>query len=157
MFTDTQYEALGVPRNRHLAINKDPQFFDMGVCGPFRTDTTNLTQYCGMFLTPTLRNAADRGVYFHNGVYHTLKEVMDFYNLRNTSPERIYPKDASGKVRKYDDLPAKYQANVDIADAPFDRKSGDTPAMTDGEIDDIIAFMKTLGDGYRPDGSGDGS
>jgi cytochrome c peroxidase len=148
MFTDTQYEALGVPRNPHLAQNKDPKFFDMGICGPFRTDMVNLTQYCGMFLTPTLRNTADRGVYFHNGVYHTLKEVMDFYNLRNTNPDKIYPKDASGKVEKYDDLPAKYQANVDVADAPFDRKFGDKPAMTDDEINDIIAFMKTLNDGY---------
>lgn len=150
MFTDTQYEALGVPRNHDLAQNKDPKFFDMGVCGPFRTDMTKQTQYCGMFLTPTLRNVATRHAFFHNGVYHDLKQVMDFYNLRNTSPEKIYPKDASGKVMKYDDLPSQYQANIDVADAPFDRKFGDKPAMTEGEINDIIAFMKTLDDGYKP-------
>jgi cytochrome c peroxidase len=151
VFTDTQYEALGVPRNAHLAQNKDPKFFDMGVCGPFRTDVAKQTQFCGMFLTPTLRNTAERGVYFHNGVYHTLRQVMDFYNLRNTSPEKIYPRDANGKVEKYDDLPAQYQANIDVADAPFDRKFGEKPAMTDAEIDDIIAFMKTLNDGYKVD------
>jgi cytochrome c peroxidase len=149
MFTDTQYEALGVPRNPHLALNKDPKFFDMGVCGPFRQDLANLTQYCGMFLTPTLRNSASRGVYFHNGVYRTLNQVMDFYNLRNTHPEKIYPVDASGKADKYNDLPKQYQANIDIQDAPFDRKAGDQNAMTDAEIDDIIAFMKTLDDGYQ--------
>lgn len=149
LFTDTQYEALGVPRNHALAQNKDPKFFDMGVCGPFRDDMTKQTQYCGMFLTPTLRNVATRGVFFHNGVYHNLKQVMDFYNLRNTSPDKIYPRDASGKVMKYDDLPPQYQANVDVADAPFDRKFGDKPAMTDQDIDDIIAFMKTLDDGYK--------
>ena len=75
-----------MPRNRELAQNKDPKFYDMGVCGPFRSDMANQTQYCGMFLTPTLRNSATRGVFFHNGVYHTLKQVMDFYNLRNTEP-----------------------------------------------------------------------
>jgi cytochrome c peroxidase len=48
----------------------------------------------------------------------------------------------------YDDLPEKYHSNVDVADAPFDRKFGDKPAMTDGDINDIIAFMKTLDDGY---------
>ncbi|WP_233805559.1 cytochrome-c peroxidase [Paraburkholderia sp. HP33-1] len=149
LFTDTQYEALGVPRNRELAPNKDPKFYDMGICGPFRTDMTKETQYCGMFLTPTLRNAAERKVFFHNGVYHDLKQVLDFYNLRNTSPDRIYPRDASGKVQKYDDLPAQYHANVDVADAPFDRKFGDPPAMTDRDIEDIIAFMKTLSDGYK--------
>lgn len=151
LFTDTQYESLGVPRNRDLPINKNPQFYDMGVCGPFRTDAATLTQYCGMFLTPTLRNVATRHAFFHNGVYHDLKQVMDFYNLRNTNPEKIYPLDAAGKPRKYDDLPEKYHANVDVADAPFDRKLGDKPAMTDDEIKDIIAFMNTLTDGYKPD------
>ncbi|MFM0302501.1 cytochrome c peroxidase [Paraburkholderia sediminicola] len=153
VFTDTQYEALGVPRNPAIPANKDPKFFDMGVCGPFRDDMTKETQYCGMFLTPTLRNAAERKVFFHNGVYHDLKQVMDFYNLRNTAPEKIYPRDASGKVQKYNDLPAQYHANVDVADAPFDRKFGDQPAMTDQDIQDIIAFMKTLSDGYKAAGS----
>lgn len=153
VFTDTQYEALGVPRNPAIPANKDPKFFDMGVCGPFRDDMTKETQYCGMFLTPTLRNVAERKVYFHNGVYHDLKQVMDFYNLRNTAPEKIYPRDASGKVQKYNDLPAQYHANVDVADAPFDRKFGDQPAMTDQDIQDIIAFMKTLSDGYKASGS----
>ncbi|RKP49603.1 cytochrome-c peroxidase [Pararobbsia silviterrae] len=149
VFTDTQYEALGVPRNRTLAQNKDPAFFDMGVCGPFRSDIATQTQFCGMFLTPTLRNSAERGVYFHNGVYHTLKQVMDFYNLRNTHPDAIYPRDANGKLQPYDDLPARYRANIDVADAPFDRKFGDPNAMSDQDIDDIIAFMKTLSDGYK--------
>jgi cytochrome c peroxidase len=58
-----------------------------------------------MFLTPTLRNVAERKVFFHNDVYHDLKQVMDFYNLRNTEPEKIYPRDTSGKVQKYNDLP----------------------------------------------------
>jgi hypothetical protein len=31
----------------------------------------------------------------------------------------------------------------------FDRKFGDKPAMTDEDINDIIAFMKTLDDGYE--------
>ncbi|WP_042267197.1 cytochrome-c peroxidase [Paraburkholderia heleia] len=149
LFTDTQYEALGVPRNPTLPSNKDPKFYDLGVCGPFRSDLVQQTQYCAMFLTPTLRNAATRHVFFHNGVYHDLKQVMDFYNLRNTNPDRIYPKDASGKVQKYNDIPAKYQGNVDVADAPFDRQYGDKPAMTDQDIQDIIAFMGTLNDGYR--------
>jgi cytochrome c peroxidase len=149
MFTDTQYEALGVPRNLDLPQNKDPKFFDLGICGPLRTDMAKQTQYCGMFLTPTLRNVATRGAFFHNGVYHNLKQVMDFYNLRNTSPEKIYSHDASGKVSKFDDIPPQYQSNVDVADAPLDRKPGDKPAMTEEEINDLIAFIKTLNDGYK--------
>jgi cytochrome c peroxidase len=150
LFTDTQFEALGVPRNTALQVNKDPKFFDLGACGPFRTDIKDQTQFCGMFITPTLRNVATRHVFFHNGVYHDLKQVMDFYNLRNTSPEKIYPHDASGKVALFNDIPAQYQKNVDFQDAPFDRKPGDKPAMTDQDIQDIIAFMNTLTDGYHP-------
>lgn len=149
MFTDYQYEALGVPRNTKLAINHDPKFFDMGICGPFRDDLKDQTQYCGMFLTPTLRNVDTRKVFFHNGVYHSLDDVMAFYNERNTAPEKFYPKGADGKVQKFDDLPVKFKANIDTKDAPFDRNFGDKPAMTAGEMKDIIAFLHTLNDGYR--------
>jgi cytochrome c peroxidase len=147
LFTDTEYEALGVPRNPRLVANRDPHHADLGVCGPVRKDLAGQPQYCGMFLTPTLRNAARRGVYFHNGVYHDLRQVLDFYNLRDVAPGRIYPRDASGRVLRYNDLPPRYRANIDVADAPLDRKPGDRPALTDGEIDDIIAFIHTLDDG----------
>jgi len=150
LFTDTQYEALAVPRNPELAQNRDPKAFDIGLCGPIRKDLVQQTQYCSMFLTPTLRNSAARHIYFHNGVYHDLKHVMDFYNLRNTNPEKIYSHDASGKVIVFDDVPKQYQPNIDFADAPFDVKPTDKPAMTDQDIQDIIAFIGTLNDGYRP-------
>ena len=150
LFTDTEYEALGVPRNPRLAADRNPGFHDLGLCGPLRTDLASQTQYCGMFLTPTLRNTARRGVYFHNGVYHDLHDVLRFYDFRDTEPARIYPRDAGGRVMKYDDLPRRYWANVDVADAPFDRRPGDKPALTDGEMDDIVAFLGTLDDGYKP-------
>ncbi|MBU9290671.1 cytochrome-c peroxidase [Burkholderia multivorans] len=146
MFTDYQYEALAVPRNRQLAQNRDPAFYDLGVCGPFREDLKDQTQYCGMFLTPTLRNAATRHVFFHNGVYHTLDQVMAFYNERSIAPQKFYARGADGKVDQYDDIPPKYRANVDVTDAPFDRKPGDTPAMTAQDIKDIEAFLGTLTD-----------
>lgn len=150
LFTDHQYEALGAPRNAALANNGDPGYFDLGVCGPHRTDIAEQTQYCGMFLTPSLRNTATRRAFFHNGVFRSLEQVLDFYNFRDTNPEKIYPRNADGAVQKYDDLPAKYHANVDVSDPPFDRHAGDTPAMTAQDEADIIAFMKTLTDGYQP-------
>lgn len=152
LFTDTQYEALAVPRNNALPANRNPKFHDLGVCGPFRTDISAQTQYCAMFLTPTLRNAATRHVFFHNGVYHDLKHVVDFYNLRATNPEKIYPKNAAGKVEKYDDIPAQYQANVDVTDAPLNLKPGDKPVLSDQDVQDVIAFIRTLDDGYKPAG-----
>jgi cytochrome c peroxidase len=148
LFTDHQFEALGAPRNAALAVNADASFYDLGICGPYRTDMSADTQYCGLFMTPTLRNVATRRVFFHNGVFTTLKQVMDFYNFRDTAPEKVHPRAADGTVRKFDDLPVQYWANVDVTDPPFDRKAGDRPAMTESDEDDIIAFVKTLVDGY---------
>lgn len=148
LFTDTQYEALGVPRNNHLPLNKNPHFHDLGLCGPFRKDLARQTQYCGMFLTPTLRNVDRRTVFFHNGVYHSLEQVLDFYNLRAVAPGKIYPRGADGKVELYNDLPKAYWSNVDTTDAPFNRHVGDPPPLTRQDIQDIIAFLHTLDDGY---------
>ena len=150
LFTDTQYEALGVPRNPHLPANSNPRDVDLGLCGPLRTDLKNQPEYCGMFLTPTLRNVARRPVYFHNGVYHDLRQVLDFYNFRDVRPQAIYPVGADGDVDKYNDLPARYRANIDTIDPPFNRKPGQPPAMSAQDMRDIIAFLKTLNDGWRP-------
>lgn len=150
LFTDHQYEALAVPRNAALAANRDPPYFDLGICGPYRSDLATETQYCGLFATPTLRNVATRHVFFHNGVYHTLQQVLDFYDFRDVAPAKIYPRGQGGKVAKYDDIPPRYRANVDVSDPPFDRSLGDKPAMSPEDERDIIAFLKTLTDGYQP-------
>lgn len=146
VFTDGQFEALGAPRNARLLANRDPAYFDLGICGPHRTDMAGDTQFCGMFITPTLRNVATRQVFFHNGVFTSLRQVMDFYAFRDVQPEKVYPGGS-----KYDDIPQKFQANVDVADPPFDRNSGDPPAISPQDEADIIAFLHTLTDGYRPE------
>jgi cytochrome c peroxidase len=149
LFTDHQYEALAVPRNSELAVNRDPKFFDLGICGPMRTDLAGQTQYCGMFRTPTLRNVARRKVFFHNGTYHSLKQVLEFYDFRASEPEKIYPRDHDGKLLRYDDLPAQYWNNIDTMDAPFNQKPGDAPPLSDADMRDIIAFLQTLNDGGK--------
>ncbi len=153
VFTDTQYEALGVPRNMAITANSNPSWFDQGLCGPYRTDLARQPEYCGMFLTPTLRNVAKRRVFFHNGVYHSLADVLKFYNYRDVRPSSIYPSEARGAVARYNDLPPSRRANVDVADAPFDRKFGAQPAMTDADMRDIIAFLQALNDGFGLPGS----
>jgi cytochrome c peroxidase len=150
-FTDYQFEALGAPRNRDIPANRDPHFHDLGLCGPLRQDYATAPAYCGLFKTPTLRNAATRKVFFHNGVFHSLEEVMHFYVERETDPAKWYPRLGNGEVDRYNDLPPEYRGNIDIVDAPFDSKQGDPPALNEAEIADVIAFLKTLTDGYRPD------
>lgn len=148
-FTDYGLIAIGVPRNKAIPANADPAYFDMGLCGPDRIDLKGKTEYCGMFKTPSLRNVATRQVFFHNGAFNSLEQVMKFYVQRDTQPQKWYPRDKDGKVRKYDDLPKEYHGNVNT-EAPFDRKPGDQPALTGTDIKDVIAFLKTLNDGYRP-------
>ena len=152
LFTDQQFEALGAPRNTALSVNADPGYFDLGICGPYRADMRDQTQYCGMFLTPTLRNVATRHVFFHNGVFHSLQQVLDFYNFRDVDPARVYPHAADGTVEKLNDLPPQYRANLDVTDPPFDRRPGEAPAMTAEDEADVIAFLQTLTDGYKPAG-----
>jgi cytochrome c peroxidase len=140
LFTDYQYEALGVPRNREIAANAAQGYFDMGLCGPLRTDQSGQSKFCGLFKTPTLRNVATRGAFFHNGRFHTLKDALRFYVRRDTEPATWYP------FRKFDDLPPAYRSNVDVIDLPLTRKQGEAPVWNDDEIDDVIAFLKTLSD-----------
>lgn len=145
-FTDYGYVALGVPRNRAIAANDDPAFFDLGLCGPLRKDLAQHAEYCGFFRAPSLRNAAIRKRFFHNGAIKSLRDAVRFYVERDTHPERWYGKDASGHVVAYDDLPANYRANLD-REPPFGAQA--KPALSDAEIDDVVAFLGTLTDGYR--------
>jgi cytochrome c peroxidase len=101
-----------------------------------------------MFLTPTLRNAATRQSFFHNGVYHDLQHVLDFYDYSVAQPQKIYPRGANGQVEVFNDLPKQYWANIDRSDPPFDKRAGDKPPLSPAEEQDIIAFLKTLNDGY---------
>ena len=148
-FTDFGHIALGVPRNAGIPANRDASYFDLGLCGPFRTDFTHKAEYCGRFRTPTLRNVAVRRSFFHNGVFHTLDDVLRFYAQRDTQPGRFYPRDAKGVVRKFDDLPAAHAANVNM-DPPFGGRVGQRAALNDREMRDIIAFLKTLTDADLP-------
>jgi cytochrome c peroxidase len=148
-FTDYGLIAIGVPRNNAIPANADANFFDLGACGPLRTDLAGRSDYCGRFITPTLRNVALRQSFFHNGAVHTLREAIAFYVERDTNPGKWYPRDAAGHVQKFDDLPEPYRTNVNI-EPPFGDRPGDPPALSSSEIDDMIVFLNTLTDGYQP-------
>jgi cytochrome c peroxidase len=67
-FTDYGLLAIGVPRNNNIPANADPNFYDLGACGPLRSDLAGRGEYCGLFRTPSLRNVALRQTFFHNGI-----------------------------------------------------------------------------------------
>jgi hypothetical protein len=45
---------------------------------------------------------------------------------------------------------AGYVGNVNTLEVPYNRHIGDTPALDADEINDLIAFLCTLTDGYDP-------
>ena len=140
LFTDFGHIAIGVPRNRAIPANADPRFFDLGLCGPLRSDLATQDAYCGRFRTPTLRNVALKQRFFHNGAIRTLEDAVRFYAQRDTDPARWY-----GRGRRFDDLPARYHANVNT-EPPFGGAPGGMPALSEAEIADVVAFLKTLTD-----------
>jgi cytochrome c peroxidase len=146
-FTDFGFAAIGAPRNSSIPANADAQYYDLGLCGPLRTDLRDRKEYCGLFRTPSLRNVALRPVLFHNGVLHSLSDAVRFYAGRDTQPQKWYPRGRDGSLAKFDDLPAAYLANVD-RQAPFDRREGEKPALSEQDIEDVVAFLQTLSDGF---------
>lgn len=144
LFSDFSYYATGVPRNAQIARNADPAFFDLGLCGPERSPPVvpagapaELTQdsLCGKFRMPTLRNVAERPAFMHNGAFKTLREVVVFYANRHSAATS-------------DDLPAKYQENLEKTKPPFNRLPSSGPAMNAAEVNDVVSFLRTLSDGF---------
>ncbi|BDU77941.1 cytochrome-c peroxidase [Mesoterricola sediminis] len=145
LFTDFTYDALGVPRNPALQANADPAHFDLGLGARLGRE-----DLYGAFKVPSLRNVARRKALFHNGRFTSLKEAVTFYVQRDTNPEKWYPRDADGNVVKFDDLPPAFRRNVNVTEAPYDRTPGQAPALDEAEIDDLVAFLQTLNDGFQP-------
>jgi cytochrome c peroxidase len=120
LFTDFTYDNLGVPVNAELVkLDKEYQP-DLGLGAIVKQSGEN-----GKFKVSTLRNIANTAPYFHNGVFKTLKEVMQFYNDRDSG--KFGPPEVPENVN-HDEL-----GNL---------------KLTDQEMDDVIAFLKTLSDGY---------
>lgn len=149
LFTDFTYDALGLARNPRIPANADPDFFDLGLCGPDRRRPDGLdAAVCGAFRVPTLRNVAKRPFYFHNGLFTDLAQAVRFYVQRDTHPRDWYPRGGGNRVLRFDDLPARHRGNVNVDEAPYDRRPGQAPRLSEAEIADVVAFLRTLDDGY---------
>lgn len=175
MFTDLSYRVLSVPRNWKIPYNNDStvvgalqslnvslpaflnggtlgtpnhQYYDLGFCGPFRADSLGDAPLCGAFRVPTLRNVALKSAYFHNGVYTSLDQVINFYVNRDASPKSIYLKADGTPDIPYNDLPLIYQGNREIR-PPFTPVSSGT-RLTISERQDLLTFLCTLTDGFDP-------
>lgn len=123
LFTDFTYDNVGLPANPEIMkLCKDSSMCDMGLGAIVKQKSEN-----GKFKVPTLRNIAITAPYFHNGVIKTLEETVRFYNERDFG--KFGPPEVAENVNK-DEL-----GNL---------------KLTEQEIKDIVAFMETLTDGYKP-------
>lgn len=146
LFTDFTYDSLGLPRNAAIPANADPNYADLGLCKSGRAGRASEDSACGKFKVPTLRNVATRQVFFHNGHIKNLRDAVAFYVSRDTQPEQWYPRKAGKAIAKFNDLPVKYHANVNVEEVPYGGKRGGKPYLTDEEIDDVVVFLRTLTD-----------
>jgi cytochrome c peroxidase len=129
LFTDFTYDNLGVPQNPenpfyYLPKNLNPNgvyFVDLGLGGVLNKPSEN-----GKFKVPSLRNVSKTAPYLHNGIFRNLRQVVVFYNTRDLGP---WPVPEVRMNVNHDEL-----GNI---------------GLTEEEIDDIVAFMNTLTDGYE--------
>lgn len=147
VFTNFGYAALAAPRNHEGPLNANASYFDLGLCmrERARNESKKLAasdaRYCGMFKTPTLRNIDRTAPYFHNASVTTLESAVRFHFERDAQPAKYYRQANGSADRAYNDLPAQYLPNI-ARGKPFNGSY--TP--TDSEINDLVAFLKTLTD-----------
>jgi len=154
----TLYENLGLPA---------------GNVGPGSTGTGDFLGINGSFKAPSLRNIDKRPspdfvkAYMHNGALKSVEEVVHFYNTRNltTHPgevinfERADP--YAGLVGtplwgtpEYPNPETLLNTTGDLGTLPGMGRDGESTAqvgnlgLTPEEEGDIVAFLRTLSDGY---------
>ena len=129
LFTDFTYDNLGTPKNPENPFYSLPKelnpdgfaFVDLGLGAVVNDPAEN-----GKFRVPTLRNVAITPPYMHNGVFKTLFTVLAFYNTRDVAG---WP-------------PPEVAATVNREEL------GDL-GLTNQELEDVAAFLRTLTDGWN--------
>jgi cytochrome c peroxidase len=156
LLTDYSFHNIGVPKNPKNPFYKMDKvylddgspinpagaaYIDLGL-GAFlrsRPEWAHLADANdGKFKTPTLRNVDMRPgsnfpkAYMHNGSLKSLKEVVDFYNTRDL-PDANWP-------------PPEFPFNLN--DELFEGLPIGDFQLAEDDVDAIVAFLKTLTDGY---------
>jgi len=137
LFTNFGYQNTGVPKNPDNPFytqspSHNPNggdFVDLGLGAVVKDPKQD-----GKFKIPSLRNVAKTAPYMHNGYFRALREIVRFNNTRDVDPSWPAPEVA---------------ANVHRHSPPMAGTFGRL-GLSDQEIDDIVAFLDTLTDGYTP-------
>jgi cytochrome c peroxidase len=159
LLTDFTYDNLGVARNpdnpwyRMEAFNPEGDaWVDEGLGGFLKTVprfADRAAENLGKQKVPTLRNVDLRPgedfvkAYMHNGAQKSLKEVVHFYNTRDAMPKCEAVEEAKPGENCW---PAP-----EVAENVNTEELGDL-GLTEEEEEAIVAYMKTLSDGWTPPG-----
>jgi cytochrome c peroxidase len=158
VFTDFSYDNLGLPANPDnptylmpIEINPDGATWKDEGLGGFLGNVPALAHHAeatrGAHKVPTLRNVDKRPTpdfvkaYGHNGVFKSLKEIVHFYNTRDVHPacENVTSPEFAVNCWPKPEIPV----NVNIEEL------GNLKLSEDEEWA-IVAFLKTLNDGWVP-------
>jgi cytochrome c peroxidase len=128
VFTNHTYHNIGVPRNPdnpYYALST--RFNGRGAAwiDPGLGAVVALADEIGKMKVPTLRNVALTAPYGHNGVFGTLRGVVDFCANRNVN----------------------YQLEPEVAEN-IDTSIFGNAGLRPAEVDAVVAFLNTLSDGY---------
>ncbi len=166
LFTDFTASNLGLPPNPSIPFYQENaadrfgyaanslglRFRDPGVGGflrgPLDPDgewASRSASFIGKYKTPTLRNVDKRPrpdfvkAYMHNGYLKSLQEVVHFYNTRDVLP-RCRAGDPGEKATCW---PAPEHPET------MNRKQLGNLKLTSAQENQLVAFLKTLTDGYK--------
>jgi cytochrome c peroxidase len=160
LFTDFTFDNLGFPKNPENPFYRMPPQFnpagaawvDPGLGGFLQTRAAFqrlAAENLGKHKVPTLRNLDLRPsaefvkAYGHNGYFKTLAGIVNFYNTRDVKPT------CPGAYTEAHALAAGCWPAPEIA-ANVNREELGNLHLTGREERAIVAFLKTLSDGYRP-------
>jgi cytochrome c peroxidase len=166
LFTDFTSSNLGIPKNPAIPYYREntadkygytanpsgSAYVDKGVGGFLADRQLNpnadwakfASQYQGKFQVTTLRNVDKRPrpdfvkAYMHNGYFKSLKEVVHFYNTRDSLP-RCSHGDAGEKMTCWPT--PEVRQNVDTTIGRL--------GLTSEQEDQLVTFLTTLTDGYQ--------
>ena len=148
LFTDFTYDNIGIPKNYdsdflYLPTEFNPDgvdFSDLGLGG-----TVNDPDLYGAFKVPSLRNIGVTAPYTHNGYFNSLLDVVDFYATRDVKP--VCP---DSHISAADAELIGCWAKAEFGDTMNVDELGNLP-LTGEDMQDIVAFLNTLTDGYVVD------
>jgi len=160
LLTDYSFDNLGVPRNPqnpfYGEIDYNPlgeAWVDLGL-GEFLMSRPEYAAFAmanlGKQKVPTLRNVDKRPdplfvkAYSHNGYFKSLKGIVHFYNTRDAKPVCSDP-----FTTEADALAQGCWPEPEVA-ANVNTKEMGALHLSDTQEDAIVAFLKTLTDGYLP-------